>query len=227
MKRVNMIFGTLILLVACYSAINAQTDCKVLKPEIAGSYVGSCKQGLADGMGEATGEDFYKGEFVKGLPDGEGNYVWKNGATYKGQWKKGFRDGNGTYSFRSSGKDSTLTGKWKNDKYVGNPNSTPYVIEYRNSIGRVSCARVGDRPYVKYKFTRNGGELNSISNLLMQGSSGSESNSTAFTGFEYVTFPFKGKVNFNAPSAFQTSMLTCELRLTISEPGSWVVTIFY
>ena len=64
------------------------SECKVLKPEISGTYVGSCKQGLASGEGEATGIDFYKGEFVKGLPHGKGTYIWKNGATYTGDWKR-------------------------------------------------------------------------------------------------------------------------------------------
>jgi hypothetical protein len=125
------------------------------------------------------------------------------------------------------GRDSVLAGVWKEDKYIGERALTPYVIEYRNSIGRVSCIRVGDRPYVKYIFSRNGVELNAIDDLLLQGSSGSERNAISFTGFEQVTFPFKGKVTFTAVSAFVSSMLTCELRFVINEPGSWIVTLFY
>jgi hypothetical protein len=221
-----MIPGTLIFLTG-FSALNAQPTCKVLKPEISATYIGSCMQGLADGEGEAKGEDFYKGEFVKGLPDGTGTYIWKNGATYKGEWKKGLRDGNGIYSYKSNAKDSVLAGKWKNDKYLGNPNNAHYVVEYRNNIGRVSFIRVGDRPYVKYRFSRNGIDSNIISNILMQGSSGSESNSASFTGFEQVNFPFKGRITFNAPNNFQSAILTCELRLVINEPGSWIVTVFF
>jgi hypothetical protein len=115
----------------------------------------------------------------------------------------------------------------KGDKNIGERALAPYVIEYRNSIGRVSCIKMGNRPYVKYKFSRNGEESNNISDLLMQGSSGSERTGTSFTGFEQVTFPFKGKVTFKAPSSFMTSILTCELRLVINDPGSWIVTIFY
>lgn len=218
----------LVVFFSISSMIAAQSNCKVMKVEISASYTGECKQGLANGMGEATGEDFYKGEFVKGLPDGKGNYIWKNGAVYKGDWKKGLRDGKGEYSVKVNGKDSILVGNWFEDKFIGNTKPpVPYVIEYRNSIGRVSCIRVGDRPYVKYKFSRSGGEQNTINNLLLQGSSGSESNLASFTGFEQVTFPFKGKVSFNAPNAFQTSILTCELRITINQPGSWIVTISY
>jgi hypothetical protein len=226
MKRAFVIPGILILSFYFYS-LEAQNFCKVLKPEIAEKYIGSCKQGLADGQGEATGIDYYRGEFSKGWPEGKGEYIWSNGATYRGEWKKGMRNGNGTYSIRNNGKDSTLTGKWKNDRFIGNQNQAPYVIEYRNNIGRVSAIRVGDRPYVKYKFSRNGIESTNISGLLMQGSSGSESATGSFTGFEQVTFPFKGKVSFSAPNPFQMAIIYCELRLTIIQPGSWIVTIFY
>jgi hypothetical protein len=225
----KVILTALILMAVILTApvLNGQSTCKVLMPRIADSYTGSCKQGLAEGEGEAFGIDQYKGEFRKGMPDGQGTYVWQTGEVYKGGWKKGLRDGNGEYSFKYNGRDSLMAGIWKEDEFVGNKQVPPYVIEYRNSVGRVSFTRVGDRPYVKYKFSRNGSELNNLSNLLLQGSSGSESLSTAFTGYEQVIFPFKGKVVFNAPNSFMTSQLTCELRMTINQPGSWVVTIFY
>ena len=101
MKKANMIIGSLIFIISI-SSFNAQTQCKVLKPEISGSYVGECKKGLADGLGEATGTDFYKGEFVKGWPEGKGTYLWTNGATYQGEWKKGMRDGIGTYLYKKN-----------------------------------------------------------------------------------------------------------------------------
>jgi hypothetical protein len=219
-----MIFGAVIL---SAPLLRGQTPCKVLLPRIADSYTGECKQGLAEGEGEAYGIDQYKGNFRKGMPDGQGTYIWQSGEIYKGEWKKGLREGTGEYSFKSNGRDSLIAGEWKDDKFLGDKPLQPYIIEYRNSIGRVSFTRVGDRPYVKYKFSRNGSELNNLSNLLLQGSSGSENLSTAFTGYEQVTFPFSGKVYFNAPSSFMTTLLTCELRITINQPGSWIVTIFY
>ena len=226
MNRTNLFTGLLAaFLFAGY--ISAQTNCKVLLPGLAGKYTGDCKEGLADGTGEATGEDFYKGEFVKGLPDGEGTYLWKNGATYIGEWKRGLRHGKGRYEFNYQGRDSILAGEWKNDKFIGIKVPPPYIIEYRNGIGRVTCWKVGDRPYVKYKFSRAGGESYSINNLLMQSNSGSERTTTEFTGYEQVEFPFWGKITFTAPNAWYTAMITCELRLTINEPGAWIITISY
>jgi len=226
MKR--RLFITVILIFSAgFTALNSQTPCRVLKPQIAGTYSGDCRNGLADGKGEATGEDFYKGEFVRGLPDGDGTYTWKNGATYKGQWKRGLMDGTGTYTHKNSGNDTVLSGKWKNDKYLGNSNASAYKIEYTNSIGRVTVIRVGDRAYVQYKLSRGGGGTDEISNLMLQGSSGTENNQTPFTGFEQVDFPFKGKVTFNVPNSFRTGILSCELRFTIFEPGAWIVTMYY
>ena len=139
--------------------LKAQTPCKVLLPRIADSYTGECKQGLAEGEGEAFGIDQYKGNFRKGMPDGQGTYIWQSGEIYKGDWKKGLREGTGEYSFKSNGRDSLIAGEWKDDKFLGEKPLQPYIIEYRNSIGRVSFTRVGDRPYVKYKFSRNGANL--------------------------------------------------------------------
>ena len=46
-----------------------QTECKVLKAEISLIYKGECKNGLAHGVGEALGRDFYEGEFKNGNTD--------------------------------------------------------------------------------------------------------------------------------------------------------------
>jgi hypothetical protein len=61
------------------SILFAQEECKVLMPEISGSYTGKCKKGLAQGKGLAIGTDTYEGRFLKGLPDGTGKI-------YMGRW---------------------------------------------------------------------------------------------------------------------------------------------
>ncbi len=224
MKRI--ILFTVSLIVSLFiSIIFAQDDCKVLLPKISGSYTGSCKKGLANGQGEAIGVDHYKGDFKKGYPDGIGTYTWQTGETYVGKWVKGLRNGEGQYTFKYMNRDSVQSGQWKDDKYIGKVALAPYVVEYMNSIGRITCIRNGDRPYVRYTFSRP-----DVSNLLLQGSSGIENvnlYASGFTGFEQVTFPFKGNVKFNAPSTLNTITLTCELRITINQPGSWVVTISF
>jgi hypothetical protein len=226
MKK-SKILAVIVMLPLLGNVINAQSPCKVLNPKIGESYTGLCKQGLADGNGEALGVDQYKGEFKKGLPDGTGTYIWQTGEKYEGSWKKGFRDGEGNFTFKYEGRDSVLSGVWKEDKYIGEKVIKPYVILYKNSITRVSCVRMGDIPYVEYKFSRTGGKADDIRSLFLQGSTGDENISSNFIGFEQTTFPFEGKVRFEAPNSFYTSTLSCELRLLISQPGSWIITIYY
>lgn len=227
MKKAKLLAGIIIWSLMA-STILAQSNCKVLMERIGVTYNGSCKNGLADGKGDATGVDHYSGEFKKGLPDGSGTYIWQTGEKYKGDWKKGLRDGKGEYSFYSSGRDSVLAGIWKEDKYIGKEIIAPYVIEYMNSVGRVTCTKIGtNNSYVAYKFSRAGLSGTTIDGLTMQGSSGSERIEMNFTGFENVTFPFKGKVRFLAPNALNSATLNCEVRLTINEPGAWIVTLFY
>lgn len=221
MKRMGLISGVLFS-VLCTSVIFAQEECQVLLPRIGVTYTGTCKKGLADGKGEAIGVDHYTGEFRKGYPDGLGTYKWQTGEIYVGEWEKGQRDGQGEYTFKYMERDSVIAGLWKDDKYIGQEALPPYIIEYRNGIGRINCIRTGDRPYVRYVFTRGG-----IANLIMQGSSGTENVLDSFTGYDQVTFPFRGIVKFNGPNAWMTAMLTCELRLTINQPGAWVVTISF
>ena len=226
----KVILFTMLLTLSPYLAVLfSQTNCKVLLPSISDSYTGSCKQGLADGKGEAFGVDQYKGDFKKGLPNGKGTYIWQSGSKYEGSWKNGMRDGDGKYSFKSDGRDSVLAGIWREDRYVGIKAVAPYVVQYLSGISRVSCIRAGEVPYVKYKFSRSGGkaEENDIKNLTFQGSTGQESVQTDFVGFEQVIFPFEGKVRFEAPNTLNTTTVNCELRLLINQPGSWTVTIYF
>lgn len=227
MRSTKLIVLIITLSIYC-GYVSGQGDCQVLIPSLAGNYSGDCKAGLADGLGEAVGEDYYKGEFSKGFPNGDGIYLWKNGATYTGEWKKGKRHGDGRYEIKTEEGDSVLAGQWRNDKFVGAKSPPPYVVEYRTGVGRISFMKIGDRPYIKYKFSRSGADAYSlVSNLLLQSSSGSEKLANDFTGYENVTYPFKGRMTFNVPNDFYTATITCEVRLTINEPGAWLVTISY
>jgi len=225
------------MITSLFSVAYSQDNCKVLKPEIDAKYSGGCKHGLADGRGEAYGIDQYIGEFRKGLPDGVGIYTWHTGEKYEGEWKKGLRNGTGKYTIQYDGRDSVLSGIWENNSYVGEKAISPYVIQYKNGIVRVSCVRIGDQPfYVRYKFSRGGNtseNTNAISGLLLQGSSGNESQTGTNLEFKDVTFPFEGKVQFSAPSALSNATelnsvtLNYELRFVINQSGAWIVTIYY
>ncbi len=66
------IFSLILLSLFLTSSIKAQTDCKVLKPEISLLYKGDCKNGLAHGYGKADGIDHYEGNFKKDFQMGLG-----------------------------------------------------------------------------------------------------------------------------------------------------------
>ncbi len=227
MKR-SLFFSVPVLMFLIPATLIAQDNCKVLLPKIADSYTGGCKNGLADGNGEAFGTDQYKGEFKKGFPEGKGVYIWQTGEKYEGSWKKGLREGQGIFTFKSDGRDSVITGLWKEDKYIGAAEVKPYTVSFRSGVSRASFFKSGDFPnYVVYKFSRAGGSADDINNLLMQGSTGDETVTSNFTGFEQVTFPFDGKIKFSAPNALRTAMINCELHFRINQPGAWTVTIYY
>ena len=204
----------------------AQEGCRVLMSTISVHYTGDCKKGLADGKGEAYGVDHYIGHFKKGWPDGKGVYKWATGEVYNGSFKKGMRHGVGSYTFKVAGKDSTLTGKWVKDKYVGNTGKTNvYSILYKNNISRITVNRFGDGNEIRIKFYRNGGEI-AVDGLMLIGDSGNVMTGRSFTGFDRVNFPFTGKLLFSVPNDFYSATLSCELRFRINVPGSYEVRIF-
>ena len=229
MKKLVLLM-TMIVAPIFIGSIHAQSTCKVLLPRIGDSYTGECKDGLANGTGEAFGIDQYRGDFRKGLPEGMGTYIWQTGEKYEGQWKKGLREGKGTYTIKYMGRDSLQTGLWKNDIFAGEEKLPAYSIQYKNNVGRVTFMKMGNTPnYVKFKFSRSGESsiVLVVSNLMTSGSSGSESLTNNMVGYENIDFPFEGRVKFTAPNAFNTALLDCELRFVINEPGAWTLTVFY
>ena len=57
----------------------------------------------------------YTGEMLDTLPHGKGIFIYKNGDEYKGEFKKGMKDGNGYYK----NKEGEYDGFWKNNKKDG------------------------------------------------------------------------------------------------------------
>lgn len=80
-------------LLACFAAAalfpfgaNGQSACRVLDPELAGIHQGGCKDGLAEGYGEAKGSAEYRGDFHAGRKHGKGVKTWPSGDRYDGPW---------------------------------------------------------------------------------------------------------------------------------------------
>lgn len=207
-----------------------QTDCKVLKAEISLIYKGDCKNGLAEGKGDASGRDHYVGEFKKGLPHGKGTYEWSTGEVYEGDWRRGLRQGSGEFFFIENGKDTTLSGRWLKDEFVGsNSKEAPYKIIYKYNIGRLNFinygASKGAGNDIRIKILRGIAEV-SVSGLTINGDSGSMWTEGDFVGFRNVEFPFTGKIIFSAPNAFNAATLASELEFVINQLGKWDIHIY-
>lgn len=125
------------LLVFCFSlswgvgAVAAEA-CRVLDPELAGGYVGPCRNGLAEGFGIAQGSAVYQGEFSAGKKHGRGRKTWTGGDSYEGQFVEDRREGEGIYRWGPGS-------PWAGDFYWGG-----YWQDKRHGFGRYVWAN-GDK----------------------------------------------------------------------------------
>lgn len=102
------------------SAQDSNDDCKVYLVNLKGTYKGDCKNGMANGQGEANGFHHYTGSFKNGFPNGEGTYYFKDSSYYKGVFQDGIREGKGEMHYTHTGKlDSVIKGYWSGDIYRG------------------------------------------------------------------------------------------------------------
>jgi hypothetical protein len=212
-----------VLIIAFGSNLYAQTsDCKVIKESISGSYTGGCKNGLAQGKGIAQGIDRYEGQFAKGLPSGTGKYLWANGVYYEGEWKKGLMDGAGKMVYP----DSTVTGIWKEDKYMGKRAIAPYSIVRSLSVARSTITKTKDGNYrVKIQIKQGGSDNTTIEDFSLAYDSGSEYRSGNYYGIENITFPLSVKVKYRSWNQLRTTQYDVIFEFIINDPGSWDVTL--
>ena len=200
-----------------------QVNCKVLKPELAGSYTGKCKQGLANGFGTAVGTDRYEGQFIKGLPDGKGTYTWATGESYAGEWEEGERSGAGDYTFFFNGKDSIISGNWLKNNYIG-PISKKPLVTSRTSIDRYSIVKNGNfKNRVLVDIYQNGVRNTSITNFMISSSSGYDTSVGLSVGFDEVSFPMTIKITYTTMNKLKTASYYVEFECEIFEPGDWKI----
>ena len=224
MKNLFLFLGILALS-ALSSQVLAQETCKVLKPGIDSVYHGKCKKGLAHGKGKADGIDSYFGRFAKGLPDGKGTYTWANGDIYTGDWDEGIRHGEGTYTFKVNEKDTTLSGLWKNDEYLGPKPEKPHVTS-NVGVDRYTFKRISDaKDRVLVNILQNGMKNTGISNFLMSGTAGIETTLGQEVGYDYIEFPITIKVSYITFNKLRTQQYPVTFEFKISEPGDWRVEI--
>ena len=114
----------LALLFASMAMSQTPAKCVPLDPELQGSYIGGCVNGLADGYGEARGIAEYRGEFRAGRKHGKGVKTWPaSGDRYEGDFSDDAKQGLGTYTWGPRS-------MWAGEKYSGN-----YLSDQRAGFG--------------------------------------------------------------------------------------------
>lgn len=112
MVRDSLLVAALVILLPAGALGQPPAGCKVLDPELQGRYSGGCRDGLAEGYGEASGVAQYRGEFKAGRKHGKGVKTWPSGDRYEGDFVEDRREGAGTYTW---GRGSA----WAGEKYAG------------------------------------------------------------------------------------------------------------
>jgi hypothetical protein len=222
MKRF-LLFSILILLPVSI-ILSQEPTCTVLVKELTGTYQGDCKKGLANGKGTAKGVDSYTGSFKKGFPNGKGIYTWAAGDRYDGYYKMGIKEGEGVFHTQIDGRDTIITGIWKEDKYIGPKPISPEVL-LNIGVKSVSFSKKGDGAIVTLMFMQVGTNSSGISNLIIFESSGTEFRNGPYQGYENVSFPFKARITYRTMNAFKTGFTDCVLEFKITQPGRWDVRI--
>lgn len=206
---------------------NSQDPCLVMMKSISEKYEGECKNGLAEGSGEAWGTDHYQGAFKKGLPHGKGKYDYSDGSVYEGSWSKGLRHGSGRYAFKYNGADSIQEGLWTKDEFKGNKaDQQEYRVVTMRSVERYRVHRYSDGNEIRVLLKPiDSGSLD-VTNLQITGSSGTE---TEFLNsqmeFRNCIYPFKLRVTFNKWSKMKTMRVNTSIELEIIKPGVWIIEI--
>jgi hypothetical protein len=110
---------TVLLLTSSLMAQEVSKACKVSITYLQGSYTGECRNGLANGKGEAKGAQYYSGTFKDGVPHGEGTWHYNDAIYYTGHFQDGIKEGKGEIHFRKPSGDSVVKGYWSGDEYRG------------------------------------------------------------------------------------------------------------
>jgi len=198
-------------------------ECNVLIPEISGTYVGDCKNGLAHGKGTATGTDRYEGKFSKGLPHGNGTYTWSNGTLYNGEWAKGMRNGEGEMVYITAKGDSTVKGYWKAGNYVGERNIPAFSITRKDNLLSVNLRKLGLGEEVILKFMMKGQINPNVRGLSIAFTSGIRFKSGIYEGVQSVRYPLDLKIDYTTNNPISRTSFDVVFECTINEPGKWEI----
>jgi len=214
------------LILICGSMLYGQQKCKVLLPEISGTYTGKCKKGLANGKGLAVGTDTYEGKFSKGLPAGRGKYTWADGRVFQGEFKEGIMEGNGTMTYPTARGDSIVSGIWKDEVYYGPVPLPPYKIDRSMSVVRSTIKKINDMGSGVRIGIFLGGNYNAgLSDFSLASDTGEQMMLGQRYGIQNAVVPYKVFLKYRTWNHLRTQQHDVIFEFTINEPGTFEVSI--
>lgn len=217
MKTYKLLLGINIISIFCIQA-------QVTGPErIIGKYTGDEKKELANGIGKSEGIDTYEGEFKKGLPHGDGVYIfgedeviggtdYEKGDKYEGSFSKGVFEGKGKLIFNDTNKEA-LEGYWSNGKYLGKTKDG-YEVLIKKNIARVECRYDGN--------FRNDISITDLDDIVEVGNTNIE-----FDGLsKYTNLPdSKFPLMLHIKGMIKSTGAKAELKVLLERPGTWTITV--
>jgi len=200
-------------------------NCRIPLESISVDFWGECKNGMAHGNGIAQGEDRYEGVFKKGLPNGEGKYIWANGDYYIGDFRKGMKDGKGKL-IKSTASPEDIAAKpmglWSNDEFVMDLVEAEYNIILQRNVIRVEPRLIKpEKKFIKVRLREGTFPDNAEINTL----SGDVRNLGSYITIEEPIFPYKMYLTFQHFNKFNSSSQQVILDLELVTPGEWDVFI--
>jgi hypothetical protein len=140
----KIIYPALLCILIQFNSYNSFSQdanaCKVSLPNLRGIYKGECKNGLAEGNGEAQGVHRYTGTFKNGLPNGKGIYYSSETVYYSGVFQNGLKEGKGEMHYLKTGApDSVVKGYWSGDIFRGKRYDT-YKVDGSFNFDRFDVA---------------------------------------------------------------------------------------
>ena len=206
------------------SAYSQKIEWSVLKKELVGTYTGELKKGLANGKGTAKGQDEYTGDFKKGLPDGVGVYTDSLGNVYTGAFRNGKKEGRGIMTLANPKTDSVIKGYWEFDKYIGAERIEPYEVSNKTGSAnpRIFSTGAGNRVEISIIDPVSHGFLDGT--IFFTGQASPRTTSGRFY-YEDAVFPLEFDIQYTCSNKLGTARIASTIRIKISKPGNWIVTI--
>jgi hypothetical protein len=223
-RNIKKLLLTGVLVLTGFTGYSQDADCKVIMPSISGKYTGECRKGLAHGQGTSEGIDRYSGGFKNGLPHGIGTYTWAEGTIYEGHWSNGTKDGGGKMVTR----DSTYTGIWKEDKYIGKEIIPSYKITHTQNVIKSTLIKTNSTNYeIRIRFFQGSVEGGGLISVDLAYNTGVQYRDGSIYGIQHPSFPIDIRISFKANDRLGTGQFDADYDFTINEPGSWDVRISY